>query len=363
MPVCFGLRTATRMNILVTGAGGLIGRELTGHLAERGHSILALQHRNAQLRRNDGRSIPASPWCGRRLNAGAVVTLAGDVGRPGLGLPGGAASGLDLVIHCAAVTGFSLPPETYDAVNVRGTANVLAAAGQVPVLHVSTAYVCGRRSGPIREGEGDAGQGFHNGYERSKAAAEALTLQARDAGRTVAIARPSIVVGDSRTGAIGAFGSIYGLIRLVAEGRIRTLPATPGATLDLVPIDHVVGGLADIAEDMAAAAGRTFHLVSGTPVPVAALAGLAADYPALHAPQMVAPASFDPVALAPNERSLVAQVSALLDGYLHADPRFQGGNLHALNGRRCPPTGHAFLRLLLDHCLSAGYITARPAAA
>ncbi len=351
------------MRILVTGAGGLIGRELTGHLAERGHGIVAVQHRSAMLHRNDGRPIPASPWTGVLPSPGEVVTLRGDVGRTGLGLPDDLPAGLDVVVHCAAVTGFSLGADVYEAVNVCGTANVLAFAGPVPVLHVSTAYVCGRRSGAIREGEGDAGQGFHNGYERSKAAAEALATAAADAGRTVAVARPSIVVGDSQTGAIGVFGSIYGLIRLVAEGRIGTLPAAPGATLDLVPIDHVIGGLTDIAEHMAAAAGQTFHLVSGDPVPVTALAGLAQDYPMLHAPRLVPPERFDPSTLRPNERSLVGQVSGLLEGYLQRDPRFQDGNLQALSGRRCPATGHPFLRRLLDHCLATGYITPRRAAA
>ena len=186
---------------------------------------------------------------------------------------------------------------------------------------------------------------------------------AGDAGGTVAIARPSIVVGDSRTGAAGAFGSIYGLIRLVAEGRIRTLPAAPDATLDLVPIDYVVQSLADIAEAMQAASGRTFHLVSGTPVPVATLAGLGQNYPALHTPRLVTPEQFDPEALAPGERGLVAQVSGLLEGYLQGDPRFLHGNLQALSGRRCPATDHAFLRLLLDHCLATGYIAARRQAA
>lgn len=352
------------MRILITGASGLIGRELTGHLAERGHGIVALQHRNAALRRNDGRHIAAAAWASALPGPGEVVTLAGSVEQPGLGLAEKLLAGLDLVVHCAAVTGFSLSAGVYEAVNVRGTANVLAFAGPVPVLHVSTAYVCGRRSGVIGEGEADAGQGFHNGYERSKAAAEALVIAARDAGRTVAIARPSIVVGDSRTGAIGVFGSIYGLIRLVAEGRIGTLPAAPGATLDLVPIDHVIGGLTDIAEHMTAGAGQIFHLASGTPVPVTALAGLARDYPMLHAPRLVPPGQFDPATLPPNERGLLSQVAGLLDGYLQRDPRFQDGNLRSLTGRRCPATDHPFLHRLLDHCLAAGYITPRrPAAA
>jgi len=50
-----------------------------------------------------------------------------------------------------------------------------------------------------------------------------------------------------------------------------------------VPIDHVIGGLTDIDERMAAASGRTYHLVSGAPVPVAAFRTLALGYQHLHA--------------------------------------------------------------------------------
>jgi hypothetical protein len=49
--------------------------------------------------------------------------------------------------------------------------------------------------------------------------------------------------------------------------------------------DHVIGGLTDIAERMAAALGRTYHLVSGAPVPVAPLRTLALGYQHLHAPR------------------------------------------------------------------------------
>ena len=56
------------------------------------------------------------------------------------------------------------------------------------------------------------------------------------------MARPSIVVGRYRDGTIGQFTNIYALIRLVTAGRIHVLPASPCASLDLVPIGHVIGG-------------------------------------------------------------------------------------------------------------------------
>ena len=352
------------MRILVTGAGGLIGRELVGVLSGRGHGVVALQHRSTALRRNDGRPIPSVPWAGQAPGPGAVLTLSGDVRRPGLGLDaaaGAALAGMDLAIHCAALTSFNLDASAYRAVNVEGVANLIALTEgpQTPLLHVSTAYVCGLRDGPIRENELDAGQDFANGYEASKAEGERLLAAARSRGRRIAVARPSVVVGAYGDGVIGGFGSFYGMLRLVAEGRIPVLPARPGASLDLVPIDHVVAGLTDIAERMTDAAGQTFHLVSGAPVPVAGLLALRDAYPQLHAPRFVSPEAFDPGVLTPLQQQVHAQATGLLAGYLQRDPRFCDANLRALSGRACPPTDGGFLRRLIDHCLAAGFIQAR----
>ena len=349
--------TSQPLRVLVTGAGGLIGRELAGHLAERGHAVLALLHNSATLLRNDGRPVPASPWDGGSARPG-VATLRGDVRQAGLGLSDPLPP-LDLILHCAALTGFDCQPSEYQAVNVGGTANVLACGGDTPVLYVSTAYVCGGRDGPIMEAELDVGQPFTNGYEASKAVAEGLVRAAAAAGRRVAVARPSIVVGDSRTGRIGSFSNIYGLIKLVSDGLIQTLPASPGASLDMVPIDHVIGGLTDIAERMPAASGRTFHLVSGAPVPVTALRTVALADSRLHAPRFVPPDAYDPALLTHGERRLNGQVTQLYAAYLQRNPRFQDDNLRALSGRTCPPTDEAFLRRLMEYCLATGYVRGR----
>lgn len=372
VPVLPASHGGTSLRVLVTGASGLIGGEVCGRLAERGHAVTALVHQGRVLSRSNGRDLPAGPWQSAPPRPGEVLTLAGDLRRPALGLGGAEsemlAGSLDLIVHCAAVTGFNLDPGTYRAVNVEGVARMLAFAERdgrrfVPLLYVSTAYVCGERSGPVTEEQLDTGQRFANGYEASKAAAERLVGAAHDRGMPVAIARPSIVVGAWADGAIGRFGNIYALVRLVTEGRVRIIPAEPGASLDLVPIDHVAGGLVDIAERMPEACGRTFHLVSGASVAVGMLRTLILSYEQFDAPCFVPPDRFDLERLGPTERAWHGQVTGLYSSYCQRDPRFRDAGLRALSGRICPPTDWDFLRRIIDHAVAAGFLRAtRPAA-
>ena len=329
------------MRVIVTGAAGLIGGEVCARLAAHGHAVTALVHRNADVRDN------------LRQQVTGITVMPGDVRQPGFGLA--AVPDVDLVIHSAAVTAFDAAPEAYQAVNIDGTAHAIgvARAAGARLLHVSTAYVCGTTDRVIAEA--DTGTAFVNGYESSKAAGEALV---RQSGLDFAIARPSVVVGDSTSGAISRFENIYMLFKLIAAGRVRTLPAAAGASLDLVPIDHVATGIVAMAEGFGRVSGQTLHLVAANPTPITRIGAAIAAVPGLGAPHFVAPNAFDPATLPPIERRYHAAAAALYTSYLLRGPVFDAANARAF-GLICPPTDRAWLDRLIGFCLNKGFVTAR----
>jgi thioester reductase-like protein len=127
-------------------------------------------------------------------------------------------------------------------------------------------FVSGDRVGTIAEDELAYGQSFRNAYEESKFEAELLVRRAM--GQIPAtVLRPSIVVGDSKTGEIDRFEGPYALAILLVTSPVQVPVPLPGdgvAPLNAVPIDYVVDAAAAIHQD-SRAVGRTFHLVDPNP--------------------------------------------------------------------------------------------------
>jgi hypothetical protein len=143
-----------------------------------------------------------------------------------------------------------------------GLARALADRGRLRRhIHVSTAYVAGRHHGHFREADLDLGQGFRNTYEQSKFAGE-KAIVAAGGDLPLVVARPSIVVGDSRTGWTPVFNVIYWPLRAFSRGLMDEVPVDPDGFADIVSIDYVASALIALLE-LDEASGNV-HLVAGS---------------------------------------------------------------------------------------------------
>ena len=293
--------------------------------------------------------------------------LAGDVTKPGLGLPpeiqAELTGSLSRIVHTAAVTEFGLPAEVYRRVNVDGTANVVefARAGGTPLVHVGTAYVCGERDGVVTENELDVGQRLANDYEESKLASELAVRKAGADGLPCAVVRPSIVMGAERTGATREYKHIYVVLKLMTEGKVRTLPGHYDAVLDLVPVDFVADVIAEVTTRFAEAEGHTFHAV-GCELRLRDFSDILAEYPSFQVAHFVPPAIFDADLLPRPEQLYYRRILSLYDSYLRRRAHFDSSAADAFVARRRPSSGKAILRRALDYALTTGYLGSAPPA-
>jgi long-chain acyl-CoA synthetase len=259
--------------ILLTGATGFVGGDLLGRLLEwdpEATVYCLIRARDAgQL---EARRSALLAWAGiAEWDCDRVVAVAGDVVHGDLGL-GDAyqrlAGQVDEIYHVAASTKFDLDLEDARAVNRDGTIHVLAfarvareAGGLRRLHHVSTAYVAGNREGVFAEDDASLNHEFRNNYEKTKWEGEQILAPAR-AGVPVTCYRPSIVVGDSRSGRTLHFRVLYDPMRWIYSGKIGALPCRPQVRLDIVPVDYVCDALLQLGS-RADSEGQTYHLTCG----------------------------------------------------------------------------------------------------
>ena len=252
--------------ILVTGATGFLGKQLVGELLDRqpgARLALLIRDRAGQsgLERADA-IVPPSERT-------RVQVYSGDVGEHNCGLDAGVYQRLcaetTRVIHSAATVRFDHSLDEARRINVEGTRRILDFAAGMRQLrslaYVGTAYVAGERTDLVRESELAVGQSYRNTYEQTKAEAEAL-VRSRLGTTPGVILRPSIIVGDSRTGVTSSFKMMYWPLKIYARRLWRTVPGYPDAVLDIVPVDFVATSVTRLLFDEAAL-GSTVHLCAG----------------------------------------------------------------------------------------------------
>jgi len=255
---------------VLTGGTGFLGGEVLARLLERDIAPVYVlvrarddEEANARLETLlDSVLGSAEPWSDR------AIAVRGDLGQPWLGMSSRdrdwLAERADRIIHCAASVSFTMGLDEQRRINVDGTRRMIELAGHCArrgglesFVHVSTAYVAGTHPGTFREDDLDVGQSFRNAYERTKFEAELLVRRSPEL--PVQVMRPSIVVGDSRTGWTPAFNVLYGPMKAFARGAYPAIPARRSAPVDVVPVDFV----ADAVLALAGRSGNAYNLTAG----------------------------------------------------------------------------------------------------
>jgi nucleoside-diphosphate-sugar epimerase len=180
------------MKILVTGAGGVVGRHLADALQRAGHEVFGLS-RNPEKARNSHPGLDGKlTWIpGDILDVLALET---------------AVKEMEVLVHAAGMVSFQ--PADRDLlmkINAEGTANVvnacLASGSIKKLIHISS-VACLSPSKPMPS-EVDERQGFNpdattSDYAMSKYAAEMEVCRAVEEGLPALILNPSIVLAPGK---------------------------------------------------------------------------------------------------------------------------------------------------------------------
>jgi thioester reductase-like protein len=352
--------------ILLTGATGLVGGELLPRLLAaapdaRVYCVVRARDAAELERRAQALLVRAAGAAAR------VQVLAGDMRAPDLGLdpPARAALRRELaaVVHTAASTRFDLELDEARRINVEGMKNVLALARDAGahLHHVSTAYVAGDRGGSFGFRDSDVRPPFHNAYEESKWEAEQLVREASRELRTT-VYRPSIIVGDSRSGRTPHFRVLYDPFKWVIYGKTSLLPCRPEVRIDVVPVDYVCDALVALGA-RADAVGATYSLSAGPDRALSIGEILARAEPIVNGwlasrglPTVAVPRIVSPEAATPELADLFAlgaQVMRTHVPYMLRELLFDDAETAAAlagTGIRCPRLG-AYLATLLEYAL------------
>lgn len=212
------------MKILVTGSSGYLGARLCHALLRRCHSVRALVRRTS-----DVSSLPP-------VND-AFELAYGDV--TDYRSLTEACSGCEIVFHAAALVEPWLPdPSKFVTVNVGGLKNVLKAVKETKtvqrVIYTSSFFALGSTDGSVAsEDQVHNERFFCTEYERSKAAADKIAMNAAVEGVPIVLLYPGVIYGP------GKLTSGNMVAKLIIERFSGRLPGYIGSGNDRCSFSHV----------------------------------------------------------------------------------------------------------------------------
>ena len=301
--------------------------------------------------------------------------LRGDLCDEGLGLSDEdrnlVVSRATAILHCAADIRFNQDLEDARLRNVFGSEQVAIIAREAHrsgVLErfdwVGTAFVAGLRQDLVLESELEHDCGWKNSYEQSKYEAECL-LREQYSDLPITVLRPSVIVGESSTGATSNFGMLYWPVQLYARGWWRTVVGRPETSVDLVPVDFVADAIEFLTRGKDHCGG-TFHLAAGPDgsLTIAELADLCQQYFGGRPARYISPPVFfrwvRPVVdlfIWGKKRRVIQSGGRFFIPYFNGNPLFDvsASSAALASAGIVAPSVRNYLTVLFDYCVATDF--------
>jgi thioester reductase-like protein len=257
------------MNIFLTGSTGFLGGELLVSLSKRSEInkiycfIRPDNENDALCRVKKVFNVHADYF-----DENKIIPVTGNLFDPHLTQSLQANKMLDdtdVIIHAAANTSFSrIYDDMLEQVNIAGLEKLLMWAKQLPRLHtflyVGTATICGKniRNRVVHEEESPNTEAQHLvRYTYTKMQGE-LLIDKHIPHEKILIARPSIIMGDSRQVTPRSPVILWAVATI---NQLRLIPVNEHAMLDMIPVDYAAASIIDLL--FAKRNHHVYHISSG----------------------------------------------------------------------------------------------------